>query len=673
MGKGSLILTGTGPLLGEFSKMSSITLDKVSMRYGDQILFDEVSLQLHGANTYGVTGANGSGKSTLLRLLCAEERPFSGQISIPEKTRVGFLKQDPFSTEEESVLNLVLQGKEELWEAMRRKEELLEDRDFTDDHGLELSQLEECIEKHDGYSASARAGEILSGLGIAAQRQNLPLKHFSGGFKLRVELARLLFSQPDILLLDEPTNHLDILSITWLESYLSKWSGMVMLVSHDHEFLNRVVTHILDIDYGDIRLYAGNYQKFVENKELHVAQVEKDQAGQDRKRKQLQTFVDRFKAKASKASQARSKMKQLEKMDEIEQLQTSRRRPAFNFRICRNPGEQVLEVKNLSKSFGENQVLKDVSFEVSRGEKIAIIGPNGIGKSTLLKILVERLSADMGSVQWGYETHFAYVPQEHKEALNPNQSALDWLWDQTPSSTIGAVRSMLGRVLLSGEAAEKKIKALSGGECCRLIFAMWMMVDQNILVLDEPTNHLDLESIEALREALQDYQGTLILVSHNRYLVSGIADRILEILPEGLSDYYGTYSEYLEQKGTDHLDEKVVLRTEQKKNAQKKNETKIEEKGKLEYRKLKELRNKHRSLKKSCAQMENKVHQMEKEKDENLKILFDYEAFQSLDLEEQKERVRRKDILEFQLHQAMEKWEKEMESLEEIERILDEG
>jgi len=643
------------------------------MRYGDQILFEDVSLQLHGANHYGVIGANGSGKSTFLRLLSGEERPFAGRVSIPDKVKVGYLEQDPFSSEEEPVLDLVLQGKEELWNAMHRKEVLLAEEGFTERHGLELTQVEEVIEKYEGYSAAALAGEILAGLGIPAEQQAQSLRTFSGGYKLRVELARLLFSEPDVLLLDEPTNHLDILSIAWLENYMARFAGMVILVSHDHDFINRVVTHILDIDYADMRLYTGNYQRFQQNKELHVAQVQKDQAHQDRKRKQLQGFVDRFKAKASKASQARSKQKQLEKMDEIEVLQTSRRMPAFQFKPCRNPGVTALEVRNISKSFAGRKVLNKVSFDVSRGEKIAVIGPNGIGKSTLLKILVSKLEADQGSIEWGYEAHPAYVPQDHKDVLDPDKTAMDWLWDQIPSSPIGAVRAMLGRVLLTGEAGEKKIKALSGGECCRLILAKWMMIDQNILVLDEPTNHLDLESIEALKSALEDYKGTLILVSHNRYLVSSVADRILEILPAGLSDFYGTYEEYLEKKGTDHLDEKIARNIAVKTDPSKKKAASGTDVGKQVYQRLKELRNQERRLQKSCDRMENTVHKLEKEKDENLSLLFNHQAFQALDTQDQKETVLRKDQLEQKLNKAMQKWEREMESLELIKVQIEQG
>ncbi len=645
--------------------MTAITVDKISMRYGDQVLFDKVSLQLLAPHRYGVIGANGSGKSTFLRILAGEEHPFSGSLGIPDKAHIGYLKQDPFRSEEESVLDLVLQGKQELWGAEVAKNTLLAHENFSEEDGLELARLEEVIERHEGYHAPGQAGDILSGLGIPADKQDQPLKNFSGGYKLRVELARLLFSGPDVLLLDEPTNHLDILSIDWLESYLARFKGMVLLVSHDHLFLNRVVSHILDIDYGQVRQYAGNYERFTKGKELHEDQLEKEKSHQDRKRQQLQDFVDRFGAKATKATQAKSKAKQLDRMEIIETLQTSRRKPALDFPICRKPGEIVLRAKGIRKSYGDLQVLSKIGFEVSRGEKIALIGTNGIGKSTLLKILMGAVDSDAGQFEWGYECYPAYVPQEHSDILDPDLTAMDWLWNQSPSSTIGKIRSTLGRVLLSGDDAEKKVQALSGGEACRLILAKWMLVDQNILVLDEPTNHLDLESIEALTDALQAYKGTLILVSHNRYLVSALADRIFEIQPEGISDFFGSYEEYLQKQGTDHLSQKVA-RDLAVRSVKKEVETKAGSDSKKSYKALKEMRNRERNLAKDCSKLENRVHELETLKDENLKILFDAEAFRALDVEEQKKVVKKKDQLESKLQDAMRKWEESMESLEEL-------
>jgi ATPase subunit of ABC transporter with duplicated ATPase domains len=651
--------------------MTAITVDKISMRYGDQILFEKVSLQLLAPHRYGVIGANGSGKSTFLRLLAREEHPFAGALGIPEKLHVGYLKQDPFRSEDEKVLDLVLQGKEELWNACVAKDSLLARENFNEEDGLELARLEEIIAQQDGYYAPGQAGDILSGLGIPADKQDQPLRNFSGGYKLRVELARLLFSDPDVLLLDEPTNHLDILSIDWLETYLARFKGMVLLVSHDHLFLNRVVSHILDVDYGQIRQYAGNYERFTQGKEQHTVQLDKEKTHQDRKRKQLQDFVDRFGAKATKATQAKSKAKQLDRMEIVETLQSSRRKPALTFPICRKPGEIVLTAKGIRKSYGDLQVLNKVGFQVSRGEKIALIGANGIGKSTLLKILMEAVDSDAGQFEWGYECYPAYVPQEHSDILDPDLTALDWLWNQSPSSTVGKIRSTLGRVLISGDDAEKKVQALSGGEACRLILAKWMLVDQNILVLDEPTNHLDLESIEALKDALKTYKGTLILVSHNRYLVSALADRIFEIQPEGIVDFHGSYHEYLEKQGIDHLSEKVArdlaVRSSKKETASSSvSETKIH------YKALKELRNRERNLAKDCSRLENKVHELESLKDENLKILFDAEAFRALSVEEQTRVVKTKDRLEMKLQEALKKWEGSMEFLESLRKELGE-
>jgi ATPase subunit of ABC transporter with duplicated ATPase domains len=537
-----------------------IAASNLGKYYGEQTLFERVSVQFQAGERYGLVGANGSGKSTLLRLLAGDEIPSEGTVAVPKRARVGVLRQDHFRYEEVPILDTVMMGNAELWHAISEKEKLLEqaDREFDGDR---YAELEDVILRHDGYTLEARAAEILEGLGIPAARHREPLRVLSGGFKLRVLLAQTLASNPDVLLLDEPTNHLDILSIRWLEKFLESYGGCTLVVSHDHRFLDNVCTAILDIDYGTATLYKGNYTFFATAKvedrmrrETEIERREKEIAGH-------QAFVDRFKAKATKARQAQSKVKLIEKII-IEPLpQSSRRYPSFAFQQARPSGKQVLALEGVAKSYGAQRVLDGVSLEVRRGERVAIIGPNGIGKSTLLKIAVGQVPADAGKIEWGYEARVGYFAQDHREQLfDPKKTVESWLWEHCPGEPIGFVRGQLGAVLFSGDEVRKKVGSLSGGEAARLIFARQVIEKPNILVLDEPTNHLDLEAIEALVKALRRYPGTLIFVSHDRWFVGELATRVVEIQPTGLNDFHGTYEEYLERCGDDHLDSEAVLR-----------------------------------------------------------------------------------------------------------------
>ncbi len=386
------------------------------------------------------------------------------------------------------------------------------------------------------------------------------MSSLSGGFKLRVLLGRLLFSRPDVLLLDEPTNHLDIISIRWLEEYLAECEASVLVASHDRQFLDNICTHMVDIDYGAITLYAGNYTAFVAKKQLDRDQKEAAIDKQDKRRDELERFITRFKAKATKAKQAQSKAKQIEKMDELELPRTSRRWPQFSFGTVRHSGVTPLKVEGIDKAFGDNVVLRGVSFEITREDRIALIGPNGIGKSTLLKILMGQVAPDAGKFTWGYETHVAYFPQDHREQVTGNHTLESWLWQFAPGATVGKIRGLLGRALFSGDDAEKKIDVLSGGESGRLLLARLMLVPHNVLVLDEPTNHLDLEAIDQLAGALHTYPGTIVFVSHNRHFVGKIANRVIELTPDGLRDHRGTYTEYLEQFGRDYLDRGIAAK-----------------------------------------------------------------------------------------------------------------
>ena len=527
--------------------------------YGPQTLFSGVSLQLNPGERYGLVGANGSGKSTFLKILSGEESASDGTLSIPKKARLGVLNQDHFQYEEVSIIHVVMMGNQTLWRAMDEKEKILERADTSFD-AERYSELEEIVLNHDGYALESRSGEILEGLGIESERHHEPLSTLSGGFKLRVLLAQVLASEPDALLLDEPTNHLDILSIRWLEKFLSSFSGCAVVVSHDHRFLDNVCTSIADVDYETILLYRGNYSAFVRQKVENQERREAEIAKQEKQIADHRAFVDRFRAKATKARQAQSKLKLIDRIDIKKLPKSSRRYPAFRFDQVRPSGKEVLRVRGLGKAYDGRPVLSDVNLEVRRGDRVAIIGPNGIGKSTLLKVVTANVEADSGSVEWGYETHPGYFAQDHREQLEtPRQTVEAWLWDVCPGEPIGFVRGHLGAVLFSGDEAEKRIGSLSGGEAARLIFCGMIVAKPNLMLLDEPTNHLDLEAIDALAKGLDAYPGTLIFVSHDRWFVSRLATRIIEITPEGLNDFQGGYDEYLERCGDDHLDGETAL------------------------------------------------------------------------------------------------------------------
>jgi ATPase subunit of ABC transporter with duplicated ATPase domains len=524
------------------------------MTFGARLLFDEVNLNLVAGNRYGLVGANGTGKSTFLKLLANEEEPALGEITISRNARMGWLKQDHFRYENDKIIHAVLRGKAELWQAIQEKEQLIENDIWTEETGSRLGELEETIAHLDGYTAETLAEKILIGLGIPAKEHHNPLNTLSGGYKLRVLLAQSLFNEPEVLLLDEPTNHLDIMSIAWLESYLrTEFKGLLIFISHDHNFLNNLSTHILDIDYGDIRLYHGNYDTFVQEKQLILDQKGQERKNLERRVAQLQSFVDRFKAKASKARQAQSKMKMIERIELPDIEHSSRIAPNFSFKSKRPSGKNVVTVKELSKRFGEKQVLKNIGFSIKRGDKVVLIGHNGIGKSTLLKTMLDLVPQDEGTVEWGHETHIAYFAQDHHELLKENISVYDWLVHYSQQETTQRVRSILGQVLFTQDDAHKNIQALSGGEGARLLLGKVMLEDGNVLILDEPTNHLDLESIEALAKALKNYDGTLIFVSHDRHFVAKVATRVIAFTEKGIKDYLGNYHEYLTQYGEDYL------------------------------------------------------------------------------------------------------------------------
>src|SRR5450432_4803428 len=534
-----------------------IATTNLAKEYGARILFADVSLQLNAGSRYGLVGANGSGKTTFLKLLAGDEEVSAGSFTIPKRARVGVLRQDRFLSDEEIILDLAMRGDAVVWNALSEQRALGAAAGDVD--AGRMADLEDVIAAHDGYTLEARASEVLEGLAIPTRLHGAPLSTLSGGFKLRVLLAQVLVGGVDVLLLDEPTNHLDILTIRWLEKFLDGYAGCAVIISHDQRFLDNVTSHTLDVDYGTITLFTGSYSAAVI--EMHAARARKEtgvaRAEEEIARKRV--FIERFGAKASKASQAASRLKQIERIDVEELAATSRRTPYLRVTPERPSGRDVLELSGVSKSYGENRVLTDVSLVVRRGERIAVIGPNGLGKSTLLRILVERLDADAGSVRWGHEVRTGYFPQDHRELLDdPDATPLQILTALCPGESPTYVRGQLGRVLFSGEEVDKRVALLSGGEAARLIFALLRVQKPNVLVLDEPTNHLDLEAIHALCEAVKAYTGTVIFVSHDRWFVSQLATRIVELTPDGPRDFPGTYAEYLARCGDDHLDAEAV-------------------------------------------------------------------------------------------------------------------
>jgi ATPase subunit of ABC transporter with duplicated ATPase domains len=534
--------------------MTLVSIQNLSKYYGARALFEGANLQVAAGSRYGVVGANGSGKSTLLRVVSGEEEATGGEVAIPKRVRVGVLEQDHFQYEHERIIDVVMMGIPELWGAMVEKEKILE-RAHESFDADRYAELEDVVLRFDGYTIEARAAEVLEGLGILAAQHELPLSTLSGGFKLRVLLAQLLTANPDVLLLDEPTNHLDIASIKWLEGFLLGFAGAAMIVSHDRRFLDTVCTHIVDVDYELVTTYKGDYASFERQKadlrERKEAEIERrEQEIADHK-----AFIDRFKAKATKARQAKSKAKMMERI-EIEELPpSSRRYPNFKFKQVRPSGKEVVKAEGIHKSYGDKVVLDGVDLTVDRGDRVAIIGPNGVGKSTLLKILIGELDADAGEVEWGYETHPGYFSQGHDAIHGAEEHSIhDWLWDTCPGKPTGFVRGKLAEVLFSKDEVFKKIGALSGGEAARAIFAKLSIEEPNVLVLDEPTNHLDLEGIESLAEGLAAYDGTILFVSHDRWFVRQLATRIFEITPGGVDDFPGGYDAFLDKVGRDHLE-----------------------------------------------------------------------------------------------------------------------
>jgi ATPase subunit of ABC transporter with duplicated ATPase domains len=543
-----------------------IDVTGLAKSYGARTLFEDVTLKLVAGSRYGLVGANGSGKTTFLEILAGDEPATDGTATLVKGARVGVLRQDRFLRDEDPILDVAMAGDEVVSAAYAEQRRLVAE---PEPDAARLAELEDLIAAHDGYTLEARTSAILEGLGIPVASHRMPLATLSGGFKLRVLLAQVLVGGPDVLLLDEPTNHLDILSIRWLEQFLAAYTGCAVVISHDERFLDTVATDILDVDYETVTAYPGNYTAFVAEKAAvfarNEAEIERAEAIVADKR----AWVERFGAKATKARQAQSRLKQIEKIEVGERQTSSRRAPLFQFTPRRPSGRDVLTIDAVSKAYGEKRVLERVSLVMRRGEKVAILGPNGLGKSTLLKIATGNLAADEGQVRWGHEAHVGYFPQDHREVLtDPATTPLDVVWRLVPSEATTVVRGHLGRMLFSGDDVTKTVGALSGGEAARLVFCSIIVAQPNVLVLDEPTNHLDLEAIHALVAALRKFEGALLFVSHDRAFVSALATRILEVTPRGFADFPGTYDEYVQRKNDDHLDaDAVVLRAKKDRDA----------------------------------------------------------------------------------------------------------
>ena len=542
-----------------------ISLNKLTKRYGPKVLFENVTMTFDPAKRYVLVGANGAGKSTLLRVIAGEEDSDQGSVDIPSKLKVGVLKQDHSLHDKDRILDTVLMGNKVLWEAMQEKERILA-TDMDDAAGMRLAELEGVIAEEDGYTAESKAAELLEGLGIPASQHLDLMSSLAAGYKPRALLAQTLFVGADVLLVDEPTNHLDLDAIRWLEGYLTnEFRGTLLVVSHDRHFMNAIATHVADVDYQTVTVYTGDYDDFLEQKTTGRRQAEADIANKKKRVAELKEFVAKFGASANRSSQAQSRVKEIEKLQAGMGLKrTSVVRPYIKFAFDKPSGRDVLRVEGLSKSFGDTKILKGFSMNLNRGDKLAVIGPSGIGKSTLLKMLVKAATADdvpalrdyaadAGQIVWGHETNVGYFAQEHHEALEEGLTAYEWLHRFDKDAGVEHVRSILGKLLFSGEQGLKKTENLSGGEAARLLLAKLMLLKNNVFVMDEPTNHLDVESIDALVEALVDYKGTVIITSHDRHFVSSVATRVLELSERGPNLWNGSYEEFLAKFGTEYL------------------------------------------------------------------------------------------------------------------------
>ncbi|CDA68928.1 MAG: ATP-binding cassette domain-containing protein [Lachnospiraceae bacterium] len=523
-----------------------ISANNVTYRVGKKALFEDVNIKFTEGNCYGLIGANGAGKSTFLKILSGELDTTNGEIFITPGQRLSVLEQDHFKYDDYTVLDLVIMGNERLYQIMKEKDAIYAKEDFTDEDGIRASELEAEFAEMDGWEAESNAASLLNGLGIDTSLHYSVMKDLNGNEKVKVLLAKALFGNPDILLLDEPTNHLDLDAIQWLEDFLIDFENTVIVVSHDRYFLNKVCTQIADIDYGKIQLYAGNYDFWYESSQLLIKQMKEANKKKEEKIKELQEFISRFSANASKSKQATARKRALEKIELDEIRPSSRKYPYIDFRPDREIGNEVLSVEHLSKTVNGVKVLNDISFIVGHDDKIAFVGGNELAKTTLFQILVGELEPDEGSYKWGITTSQAYFPKDNTKEFDCDLTIADWLTGYSPVKDVTYVRGFLGRMLFAGEDGVKKVRILSGGEKVRCLLSKMMISGANCLILDEPTNHLDMESITALNNGLIKFGGVELFACHDHQFVQTTANRIMEILPDGsLIDKITTYDEYL--------------------------------------------------------------------------------------------------------------------------------
>ncbi|ACH83305.1 MULTISPECIES: ABC-F family ATPase [Acidithiobacillus] len=527
-----------------------LSTTNLTMQFGAKALFENVSVEFGNGNRYGLIGANGSGKTTLMKILGGDLEPSSGHVSLSSGERLGKLRQDQFAFEECTVLDTVIMGHAELWRVKQERDRLYALPEMTDEEGMAVAHVEVEFAELGGYAAESRAGELLSGVGIPLEQHSGLMSAVSPGWKLRVLLAQALFADPDILLLDEPTNNLDIHTIQWLEELISNLNSTVIIISHDRHFLNSVCTHMADLDYGELRIYPGNYDEYMQASTLVRDQLLADNDKKKEKMAELQGFVSRFSANASKAKQATSRARQLEKIQLAEVKPSSRQNPYLVFNQERKLYRNALDGKDLSKSFGDLRLFHKMRLHVEAGERIAIIGSNGLGKTTLLRCLMGELTTDAGEIKWAENARIGYFAQDYAPEFAEDMTLFDWMcqW-RGERDDDQVIRGVLGRLLFGQDQVNRSVKVLSGGEKGRMLFGKLTLQKPNVLILDEPTNHLDMESIESLNSALEKYDGTLLFVSHDRAFVSSLATRIIEFTPRGIQDFKGTYEDYLRSQG----------------------------------------------------------------------------------------------------------------------------
>ncbi len=533
-----------------------IQASNVTLRIGKRALFEDVNIKFTEGNCYGLIGANGAGKSTFLKILSGQIEPSKGEIIITPGQRLSFLQQDHFKYDAYDVLNTVIMGNQRLYQIMQEKDAIYAKEDFTEEDGIKASELESEFATLNGWEAESDAAQLLNGLGIETELHYKMMSELNGSQKVKVLLAQALFGNPDILLLDEPTNHLDLEAIRWLEEFLINFDNTVIVVSHDRYFLNKVCTQIADIDYAKIQLYAGNYDFWYESSQLMVKQMKEANKKKEEKIKELQEFIQRFSANASKSKQATSRKRALEKIELDDIRPSSRKYPYIDFRPSREIGNEVLTVKNLSKTIDGVKVLDNISFILNREDKVAFVGANTLASTTLFKILAGEMEPDSGEFKWGVTTTQAYFPKDNTKDFACEDTIVDWLMPYSPEKDVTYVRGFMGRMLFAGEEGSKKVNVLSGGERVRVMLSKMMIMGANILIMDEPTNHLDMESITALNNGLIKFPGVLLFTSLDHQFIQTIANRIMEITPDGLVDKITTYDEY--------LDSDVAVRRRQK-------------------------------------------------------------------------------------------------------------